>query len=60
MLSKIALLILGLISKKSLNPYEIKKLFEGLELKKVFPMSSSSIYATINALVKKSYISGKK
>jgi len=60
MLSKIALLILGLISKKSLNPYEIKKLFEGLELKNVFPMSSSSIYATINALVKKGYISGKK
>jgi len=60
MLSKIALLILGLIAEKSINPYEIKKLMVKLDMEKILPMSSSTIYATINGLVKKKYIKGKK
>jgi DNA-binding PadR family transcriptional regulator len=60
MLSKISLLVLGFIAQKPLNPYEIKKIFEKLDMKSMFPMASSSIYATINALVKKKYITGKK
>lgn len=60
MLSKIALLILSFIAEKPLNPYEIKKVLERLSIDKWFPMGSSSIYATIKALVKKDYISGKK
>ena len=60
MLSKISLLVLGFIAQKPLNPYEIKKIFEKLDMKSMFPMASSSIYATINTLVKKKYITGKK
>jgi len=60
MLSKISLLVLGLIGQKPLNPYEIKKLFEKLDMKKMFPIAPSSIYATINTLVKNNYIAGKK
>ncbi|MDP6179206.1 MAG: PadR family transcriptional regulator [Desulfatiglandales bacterium] len=52
--------MLGFIAQKPLNPYEIKKIFEKLDMKVLFPMASSSIYATINALVKKRYIKGKK
>jgi DNA-binding PadR family transcriptional regulator len=60
MLSKISLLVLGFIAQKPLNPYEIKKIFEKLDMKSMFPMAASSIYATINALVKKKHIAGKK
>ena len=60
MLSKIPFLILGLIAEKPLNPYQIKQLFEKLDMSTMFPMSSSSVYAAINALVKKECISGKK
>ena len=60
MISKIALLILGLIAEKPLSPYEIMKLLEKMNVNDVFPMSDSSIYATIRALVKKGYIAGNK
>lgn len=60
MVSKIALIVLGLIAEEAINPYEIKKLMEKLNMDKVLPVSSSTIYATINGLVKKRYISGKK
>lgn len=58
MLSKIALLILSFIAEKPLNPYEIKKVFERMQIDKWFPIGSSSVYATIKALLKKGYISG--
>ena len=60
MLSKIAFLVLGLIAEKPLNPYQIKKLLEKLAMNEVFPMSSSSIYAAINGLVKKKFVLGRK
>ena len=59
-MSKISMLILGLIAEKPLNPYEIMKLMERMNLSQVFPMASSSIYATIKSLVKKGLISGRK
>ena len=60
MLSKIALLVLGLIAEKPLNPYEIQKFIDSINFKKMYPMSTSSIYATINTLLKKEFITGKK
>jgi DNA-binding PadR family transcriptional regulator len=58
MLSKIATLILSFIAEKPLNPYEIKKVFKEMRIDKWFPIGSSSIYATIKALVKKGYVAG--
>jgi DNA-binding PadR family transcriptional regulator len=58
MLSKIALFIISFIAEKPLNPYEIKKVFARMQIDKWFPIGSSSIYATIKALLKKGYISG--
>jgi DNA-binding PadR family transcriptional regulator len=60
MLSKLALLILGCIAEKPLNPYEIKKVFTQMNVDKWFPIGSSSIYATIKSLEKKHYISGER
>ena len=60
MLSKIEFLVLGLIAEKPLNPYEIVKLLELLNIKKAVPMSPSSVYATVNRMVKKAYISGTR
>jgi DNA-binding PadR family transcriptional regulator len=60
MLSKIALLVLSCIAEKPLNPYQIKKLFVQLKTDRWFPMATSSIYATIKALVKQVYIEGTK
>ena len=60
MLSKIGLLIAGLIAEKPLNPYEIQKFFELTNFNNIYFISTSSIYATINGLVKRGFISGKK
>ena len=60
MLSKLALLLLGFIAERPLNPYEIKKLFAHLNVDRWFPIGSSSIYAAIKALVKKDYVAGEK
>lgn len=60
MLSKIALLVLGCIAEKPLNPYHLTKLFAQLNTERWFPMATSSIYAAIRSLVKKGYIEGRK
>lgn len=60
MLSKIALLVLGCIAEKPLNPYHLTKLFARLNTEHWFPMATSSIYAAIRSLVKKGYIEGRK
>lgn len=59
MLSKLSNLVLGLIWKKPLNPYEITKLMERPEIQDWFPMTSASIYTTIKNLNNKGYIVGK-
>ncbi|WP_223792157.1 PadR family transcriptional regulator [Methanobacterium spitsbergense] len=58
-LSKLSNLVLGLLWKKSLNPYEITKLMERPGIQDWFPMNVSSIYTTIKNLHKKGYITGE-
>ncbi|MFT8315723.1 MAG: PadR family transcriptional regulator [Clostridium sp.] len=59
MLSKLSNLVLGLIWKRPLNPYEITKLMERSEIQDWFPMTSASIYTTIRNLSSKGYIVGE-
>ena len=58
-LSKLSNLVLGLLWKKPLNPYEITKLMERPEIQDWFPMNASSIYTTIKNLNKKGFITGE-
>jgi len=59
MLSKLSVLILGIISEKERNPYEVTKMLEELQLKKWLPLADSTVYVTINNLKKQGLISGR-
>ena len=59
MLSKVSVLILGIIAEKPLNPYEITKLLEKIHIKNWFSIAASSVYVTIKKLDKKDYIIGE-
>lgn len=59
MLSKPATLLLGLISQKPLNAYEIVKTLDYMNIKHWFNIGTSTVYATIKTLEKKQYITGK-
>ena len=59
MLSKLATLILGILSERERNPYEITKMLSVLQTKKWLPMADSTVYATINNLKKKGLILGR-
>lgn len=59
MLSKLATLILGILSERERNPYEITKMLSELQTKKWLPMADSTVYATINNLKKKGLILGR-
>lgn len=59
MLSKLATLILGILSEKERNPYDITKMLKELQTKKWLPMADSTVYATINNLKKKGLIVGR-
>lgn len=59
MLSKISTLILGMLSEKNRNPYEITKMLKSLKLRKWFNMADSTVYATINQLKKNGLIEGE-
>ena len=52
MLSKLAALILGIVSEKERNPYEITKMLGYLNTRKWLPLADSTVYATINNLKK--------
>lgn len=58
-LSKVSTLILGIIAEKPVNPYEITKLLERIQVKDWFSVASSSVYVTIKKLDKQGHISGK-
>lgn len=58
MLSKPATMLLGLISEKPLNAYEIIKRLSYMNVKWWFNIADSTVYATLKALEKKDYISG--
>ena len=59
MLSKSATLLLGLISQRPLNAYEIVKTLDYMNIKYWFNIGTSTVYATIKTLEKKQYITGK-
>lgn len=58
MLSKPATMLLGLISEKPLNAYEIIKQLNYMNVKWWFNISDSTVYSTLKALEKKGYLSG--
>ncbi|MCX6169680.1 MAG: PadR family transcriptional regulator [Ignavibacteriales bacterium] len=59
MLSKLAALILGVVSERERNPYEITKMLEQLNTRKLLPLADSTVYATINNLKKQGLIIGR-
>jgi len=60
MLSKLATLILGILSEREHNPYEITKMLERLNTRKWLPLADSTVYATINNLKKNGLILGRQ
>jgi len=60
MQSKTAFVLLGLLKEKPMNPYEIIKILDRLNISQWSPISASSVYMTIRTLEKKGYITGKK
>lgn len=58
MLSKPATMLLGLISNKPLNAYEIVKLLNHMNVKWWFNIADSTVYATLKALEKRALITG--
>lgn len=58
MLSKPATMILGLISEKPINAYEIIKLLAYMNVRWWFNIADSTVYATIKNLEKKNFIQG--
>ena len=60
MLSKLATLILGILSERERNPYEITKMLERLNTRKWLPLADSTVYATINNLKKNGLILGRQ
>ena len=59
MLTKSAAIILGIIQESPINAYEIIKMIDRLKLKDWFNVADSTVYATLKALEKKSYIKGQ-
>jgi DNA-binding PadR family transcriptional regulator len=60
MQSKTAFVLLGILKEKPMNPYEIVKILDRLNISRWSPISTSSVYATIRTLEKKSLIAGEK
>ena len=59
MLSKLSRLIMGLLWKKPMNPYELTKLVNMAVIQDWFPLTAPSIYTTIKNLEKKELICGE-
>ena len=60
MQSKTAFVLLGLLKERAMNPYEIVKILDRLNISQWTPISASSVYMTIRTLEKKGHVSGKK
>lgn len=58
MLSKSAVLLLGIIHKKPLNAYEITKLLAYMNIKWWFNVADSTVYTTLKNLEKKGLVKG--
>lgn len=59
MLSRISVLILGIIEENPVNPYEINKFLELIRIKDWFPVAVSSVYSTIKTLNARGLITGE-
>lgn len=59
MLSKVSLLVLGIVKERAINAYEIIKLLKVFRVAYWLPVGESTIYVTIKKLSKKGYIVGK-
>ncbi|GAA0738691.1 PadR family transcriptional regulator [Clostridium oceanicum] len=59
MISKPAIMLLGLINERELNAYEIIKQLSYMNVKWWFNIADSTVYATLKALERKNYIVGK-
>ncbi len=59
MLSKLSKLVMGLLHKKPMNPYELTKLADMDVIQDWFPLTAASIYTTIKNIEKKGYITGE-
>jgi len=58
--SKTAFVLLGILKEKPMNPYEIVKILEKLNISLWSSISASSVYATIRTLERNGLISGEK
>ena len=58
MLSKSATMLLGLINQRPLNPYEIIKQLQIINVHRWYNIANSTVYATLKVLEKKEYIYG--
>lgn len=58
MLSKSSALVLGIIAERPVNPYEITKMLDFINIENWFSMGVSSVYATIKNLQAKKLICG--
>jgi DNA-binding PadR family transcriptional regulator len=59
MLSKINTLLLGLIAQKPLNPYEIQKVLNKINIRNWLPIAESSVYAGIRSLNENGCVQGE-
>lgn len=59
MLSKPATMLLGLIHTEPSNAYELIKKLQYMNVKSWYDIADSTVYATIKAMEKKLYITGK-
>lgn len=55
MLSYAGSLLLGMVAERPINPYELKKILEKIQVKKWLPLASSTVYVTIRNLAAKGY-----
>lgn len=60
MITKSAIMLLGLVNEKPLNAYEIIKQLKYMNVKWWFDIADSTVYTTLKNLQKKGFIEGKK
>lgn len=58
MLSKTMTLLLGIISRQPVNPYELNKWLTTMNVRRWYPVAGSTVYAALKTAEKKQYISG--
>lgn len=59
MFSKINIILLGIIAETPMNPYEMTKYIQALELRAWFSISDSSVYTAVKTMSKKDLIYGE-